>query len=358
MIIEESQLQKLKLALAFSVFAALPSPCFAETQQMFSAPVSVAQAPLMQSGRPTLAAAILPDTTIVPTDQTPTHIGDERELFSSQFRAKLLERLPARVTFNAVTEATQRFESNVLSNKRTPRRDYVFRILPNVTLGYNLFGRTSVYANYFMIKDVFANTPLLNQSIFHSVSGGILQNVPIGQKNNLQLNMQIRQLFQARNLRQADMLPGITFTRFVNPNRILFSNVQLQLRSRNIFQGATREIDPFYTVGVVQRRGLWAFTATGTLVNNYRNRHAIPPIRSSNIICDFELSRPVPKFPGMDMFLRAEPIWNFGSHGAPGLSGFDFRLFSGLRLTMNKPAINSEMSFLRKQLEEAEKDKH
>lgn len=329
----------------------MPTACFANAEEILSTPVSM---PLTQPLKAPLIAASLPDTTIIPTDQTPTHIGEERELFSSQFRAKLLERLPARVYFNSVTESTQRFESNVFSNKRTPRRDYVFRILPNVTLGYNLFGRASIYANYFMIKDVFANTPQLNQSTFQSVSGGILQNVPIGQKNNLQLNMQIRQLFQARNLRQADMLPGITFTRFVNPTQIVFSNVQLQLRSRNIFQGATREIDPFYTVGVVKRKGLWAFTASGTLVNNFRNRHAVPPIRNNSIICDFELSRPAPKLPGVDLFLRAEPIWNWGAHGAPGLSGFDFRLFSGLRLTMNKPAINSEMSFLRKQLEEAE----
>jgi hypothetical protein len=347
---EESQVQQLKLALPFIILGALFSPCVAKAEEVFSAPPIVAQAPFTQPRS-------LPDTTIIPTDQTPTRIGEERELLSSQFKAKLLERLPARVYFNAVTEASQRFESNVFNNKRTPRRDYVFRILPNVTLGYNLFGKTSVYANYFMIKDVFANTPALNQSTFHSVSGGILQNVPIGQKSNLQLNMQIRQLFQARNFRQADMLPGITFTRFVNQNRIVFSNVQLQLRSRNIFQGATREIDPFYTIGLVERKGPWAFSATGTLVNNFRQRDAVPPISNSAIICDFELARPLPKLPGVDVFLRAEPIWNWGARGAPGLSGFDFRLFSGLRLTMNKPAINSEMSFLRKQLEEAEQNK-
>lgn len=250
------------------MFIAFGFPCVADAEETFSSPVSLAQVPLTPQGR-TPTERILPDTTIIPTDQTPTHIGSERELFSTQFRARVLERLPSRMYFNAVTEATQRFESNVFSNKRTPRRDYVFRILPNATLGYNLVGRTSVYANYFMIKDVFANTPQLNQSTFHSVGGGILHNFPIGQRNNVQLNMQVRQLFQARNFRQADMLPGVTFTRFINPNRIVFSNLQLQLRSRNLFQGATREIDPFYTFGAVQRKGLWSFTATGTLVGVY-----------------------------------------------------------------------------------------
>lgn len=334
-------LRKLQFAVSLLLLQGLAVPCFAEESNIVSTQTAIAQA--------------RPDSTIIPTDQLPTPIGQERQLFSSPIKLMLLERLPARMYFNAVTEASQRFESNVFNNARSPRRDYVFRILPNVTLGYNVLKRTNVYANYFMIKDVFARTPALNQSTFHSIAGGIQQDVPIGRKTNLQLNMQVRQLFQAQNFYQADMLPGITVTHFFSPNRIAFFNSQLQLRSRNLFMGTPREIDPFYTVGMVNRRGAWTFTSTGTLVNNFRNHRAVPPIKNSSIICDFELSRPVPRLLGVDMFVRAEPIWNWGAGRAPGLSGFDFRLFGGMRIAISKPAINSQMEFLRKQLQESER---
>lgn len=300
---------------------------------------------------------VRPAPSIIPTDQTTTHIGDERQLFSTPLKFKVLEKLPERMYFTSVTEVTQRFESNVLSSARNPQRDYVFRVLPNVTLGYNLRPKTSVYANYFMIKDVFSNTPLLNRSTFQSLSGGILQDVRLGQKTNMQLNFQARQLWQARGLYQADLLPGVTLTHSFTPNAIGFFNSQLQMRSQSLFEGPTREIDPFYTVGLVLRRGVWSLTSTGTLVNNFRNRNAVPPISNNAIICDFELARPLSRkrLPGVDVFVRAEPIWNWGAHGAPGLSGFDFRLFSGLRLTVAKPSIYPQMEYLRKQLREAEK---
>jgi len=303
-----------------------------------------------------LAAVRLPDPSITPTDQTPTHIGDERSLFTSSFKLKALEALPAKMYFSSITEVSQRFESNVFSNARQPKRDYAFRVLPNVTLGYNILPRTNVYANYFMLKDVFANTPRLNQSTFHSVSGGIQHDLPIDNRSNLQLNFQVRQLFQAANLHQADLLPGITYTRVIRPNAIGFFNTQLQMRSRNIFQGGTREIDPFYTIGLVLRKDRWTMTSTGTLVNNYRNNTAIPPISNSSIIGAFELARPVSvkKLPGLDAFVRAEPIWNWGAHSAPGLSGFDFRLFSGLRYSLVKPSIGPQMDTLRKQLKQLE----
>ncbi|MBK9280055.1 MAG: hypothetical protein IPM93_17990 [Candidatus Obscuribacter sp.] len=299
-----------------------------------------------------LAAVRLPDSSITPTDQTPTHIGDERALFTPTFKLKALEVLPARMYFSSVTEVSQRFESNVLSNASNPKRDYVFRVLPNVTLGYTILPRTNVYANYFMIKDVFACTPLLNRSTFHSISGGISHDLPLDRKSNLQLNFQARQLFQAVNLQQADLLPGITYTRALTPNAIGFFNTQLQMRSRNLFQGATREIDPFYTLGLVVRKRQWTLSSSATLVNNFRNDSAIPPVSNKAIIGSIDLSRPVSqrRLPGLDAFMRAEPIWNWGSHRAPGLSGFDFRLFSGFRYSFSKPSIAPQMERLKKQL--------
>lgn len=345
------------VAAAFALLAVSSLPAVAQMTGQPGAPLSPAMAPitLRSSGSSDLnVAAGFPDPAIIPTDETPTHIGDERQLFTIPLKVMLLERLPARMYFSSVTEVTQRFESNVLSTASQPRRDYVFRVLPNVTLGYNILPRTNVYCNYFVIKDVFGHTPLLNQSTFQSLSGGVQHDIPIGRKTNLQLNFQVRELWQARRFRQADMLPGFTITHYLTPRIIAFFNGQLQMRSQTIFEGPTREMDPFYTLGAVFRKGYWTLTSTGTLVNNFRNNKAIPPQTNMVIICDFELSRPVSRkrLPGLDIFIRAEPIWNWQGKSQPGLSGFDFRFFSGLRLTLSKPSIHPQMETLRKQLRE------
>lgn len=293
---------------------------------------------------------------IIPTDETPTHIGDEREQLVSPFKVRVLEHLPARLYLSAVTEVTNRFESNVLSTVNNPQRDYAFRALPNITIGYYLFPKTSIYTNYFLIKDVFANTGFLNRSTFQSVSGGLQHDRSLGKKTNLSLNYQIRELFQGDGLSQADMIPGFTLTHYFKPTLIGFFNGQLQMRSQYIFQGPTREIDPFYTAGLLYRRGEWAFTGTCTLVNNFRNRNAVPPIPNSSIICDFEAARPVSRkrLPGLEVFARAEPIWNTQSHSAPGLSGFDFRIFGGLRYSIYKQSVYPELQYLKKQLKQQE----
>jgi hypothetical protein len=48
--------------------------------------------------------------------------------------------------------------------------------------------------------------------------------------------------------------------------------------------------------------------------------------------------------------MRAEPIWNWRSHFIVGQSGYDFRLYSGLRLTLSKPAYNSDIKDLQAKL--------
>lgn len=310
-------------------------------------------AQIAQAGR-FAGGDVLPSPTIIPTDITPTRIGEERELLRPGFKFYLMQKLPPRLWFNAVTEVTNRFESNVLFTARQPRRDYVYRVLPNITVGYNVAPNTSVYANYFLIKDVFARTGFLSNPTFMSLAGGLRHQIAIGTRSNLQADFQVRQLWQARNLRQADILPGLTYTRVFNQKLIGFANTQLQLRSRNLFAtGTFREIDPFFTVGLLGRWKDWNAIATNTFVANFRYPQAIPGQRNYAVIADFELNRPVnKKVPGLLAFFRAEPIWNFGGRGQPGLSGFDFRIFGGLRMSITKPSYYAQMEKLRKQLEQ------
>ena len=301
---------------------------------------------------------VVPSPGIIPTDITPTRVGEERELLEPGLKFYLMQKLPSRMWFNSVTEVTNRFESNVLFTERQPRRDYVYRVLPNVTLGYNLLPRTSIYANYFLIKDVFARTGFLSIPTFMSLAGGLRHEIPIGTRSNLQADFQVRQLWQARNLRQADLLPGLTFTHVINPKLICFANTQLQLRSRNIYAtGEFREIDPFFTVGLLGRWRQWNMIATNTFVSNFRYPQAIPPQRNYAFISNFEVNRPISKkVPGLVTFFRAEPIWNFGGRGQPGLSGFDFRIFGGIRFSVVKPSYYAQMEKLRNQLEQVTKN--
>ena len=290
--------------------------------------------------------------TIIPTDVTPIGIGRERELQRPGMSFYLFQKLPPKLWFNATTEVTQRLETNVLFTQSNPRPDYVFRVQPNITLGYKVLPRTSVYANYFLIKDVFADNGRLTYPTFQSVSGGLLHDIPIKSRSNLQLQWQFRELWQSAGIRQADMIPGLTFTHAFTPRLIGFANLQLQLRSRDLFiTGGLREIDPFYTLGLLYRIKRWNFVATNTFVSNYRNQNAIIPQNNMVMISDFEVSHPVSKkIPSLVAFVRAEPIFNWASRGVPGLSGFDFRLFSGLRWNVSKNAYDTELSKLRKYL--------
>lgn len=298
-----------------------------------------------------------PSPAIIPTDITPTRVGDERELIRPGYTFYWKQKFP-RLWFSSVTEVSQRFESNVLFTARNPERDYVFRVQPNVTLGYNFLPNSSIYCNYFLIKDVYARHGFLTNPTFMSLAGGLRQDVPLGTRSNLQADFQVRQLWQARNLRQADILPGITYTHVFSPKLIGFANTQLQLRSRNLFAtGTFREIDPFFTLGVLGRWKDWNAIATNTFVSNFRYPQAIPPQRNYAMISSFELNRPISKkVPGTVAFFRAEPIWNFGSNSVPGLSGFDFRIFGGIRMSVIKPSYYAQVERLRKQLDQVTHD--
>jgi hypothetical protein len=336
-------------AAAMVMVSILPSaPCKAEgvagspSFAVSPAPVLLAQAPIPPS--------------LYPTDVTNVGIHREQELFRGP-TLHLFDKLPARLWFNQVTEVSQRYESNVFLTSDKPRSDYVFRVLPNTTLGYNIFKTTSIYANYFVLKDVFAEHGKLSLPTTQSISAGLRHEKVLGDKTSLQFDFQARELFQAVHLHQADLIPGVTLTHVFNPTTIAFVNVLLQMRGRNYFVAPTREIDPFYTVGWLKMHGLWVCTAAGTLVTNFRHppfNDAIPFNSNNSIIVDLEVSHPIHKrIPNLVMFTRAEPIFNWHSHNQPGISGFDFRIFTGLRYTIVKPSYGTSMERLRKQLQSA-----
>lgn len=318
--------------------------------------------PVQAQGIPNSNATLQPITIAqtappqyIPTDVTPFTVAPERNSFNPGLQFRVFQLLPERFWFNSTTEISQRLDTNVLFTYAHPRQDYAFRALPNLTIGYNIFKNTALYINYFVIKDVFArNYSNINFPTTQSLSWGIRHSKNFGNKTNLQLDFQARELWQATGLHQFDFLPGITLTHTITPNNIVYGSALLQLRGADYFVAPTREIDPFYTLGYVYRHGLWTLVVNDTLVTNFRHppfNDAIPPQSNVSMIADIEINHPVTKkFPSLLAFVRAEPIYNWDSHKAAGLSGFDFRLFTGLRLTIAKPSYYAAMDDMRKQL--------
>ncbi|MBX9725586.1 MAG: hypothetical protein K2X81_29580, partial [Candidatus Obscuribacterales bacterium] len=142
------------------------------------------------------------------------------------------------------------------------------------------------------------------------------------------------------------------------PRSVIFVNALVQARGKAPLQAPTKELDPFYTWGGLYQKNGWTFSASTTFVQNFRepfHHNATIPKNSYVLISDFEVARRVMKqYPGLQAFVRAEPIWNFHSHNTPSLSGMDFRLFFGFRFAMAKQALTSTLMQIREQLQETD----
>lgn len=348
--------------------------------------VSPFNSPLLN--RNMLGAQIAQTTTIIPTDVVPLPGPHEGYSSGKAFQLRMLQRLPSKFYLNAINESSFRLETNpfqyptrsALQQKitrgipisafapdqqavintllgQTSQTQTVFRELPNITAGWQLTPRTAVYSQYFLIRDSLFHSTILNSTI-QSVGGGIQHNIPIGSKLNIQPNLQFRELFQSGQVNVFDYLPQLTASYQLRPATIAYASALLQLRGTQPFCAPTREIDPFYTVGVLTQKGRWLATASGTFLQNFRTpfgSNALAPINNYSFVCDLEIDRQIFKnHPGMQAFIRAEPIWNLHSKNAPGFSGFDFRLFYGVRMTVGKVALTEHIQKIKEQLEQQE----
>ncbi len=334
-----------------TVFASLVNtlPSIAQLSAVHSQLLPI-QLPLAQSSEQQVFAQV---PNILPTDATPFQVLRPRNAaVGSDLKFRLFQKLPASLWFSVVTEETGRWETNVFQQPNHGRQDFVFRSLPNVTLGYALGQHTNVYTNYFVIKDIFAVHGDLSFPTTQSLSMGIRRDFPIGQKTIFQLDTQARELWETVHLHQADLLPSLNLTRIITPHIIFFGSLLLQMRSGELFGGPTREIDPFYNAGLLMTYKNWNFIITDTYVTNFRNPNtAIPAESNVSMIADFEVSHPISmRVPNVRLFMRAEPIWNWRSHFIDGQSGYDFRLYSGLRFTLSKPAYNTDIKELQAKL--------
>ena len=346
---------------------------------------------VFNSNAPVLAQDADRSGSLLPTDIVQLRAAGNANSFGEKFQLRVLEKLPPRFYLNANVETTFRDETNpfqfptkrkfleqiyaqtpppifqqldafqqgeVLNSVRlVARNNIAFRVIPNVTVGWALTPGTRAYCNYFMIRDQMMHSTTLN-SVAHSLAWGAQHDFPLGRRASLQADGQFREFFTRHGPRLFDFLPSLTLSYSVTPNISAYVNTLLQLRGDRYFQAPTREIDPFYTVGVVGQRGNWTFSTSGTFIQNFRrpfgSRSGLP-VNAYSAVLDFEVSKRLTKrIPGLQTFVRAEPIYNMHTHNRPGLAGMDFRLYWGLRMALSKPALYSSIEQMRQQLKKAE----
>lgn len=337
-------------------------------------------------------AGVLAQTgTILPTDIVPLPAPHEGQGFGNVLQFRTLQRLPSKFYLNAINETSFRLETNPYQfpNSRAALQQnltrgvpisslpagqqvvinsllndvnatqQVFRELPNLTAGWAFTENTRAYANYFLLRDSLFHSVQLNTTI-QSVGGGLQHDFILSRdsgnnpKTTLQVNGQFRELYQTNMRNVFDYLPAATLSRRTK-HGIAYLNALLQLRGLEPFAAPTREIDPFYTIGYLWSRGRWQIATAATFLQNWRSlfgQNALVPVNNSSWILDFEIDRQLfRRYSGLQAFVRAEPLWNFGSHNAPGFSGFDFRLFYGIRATVGKPALNKQIRDLKQYID-------
>lgn len=336
---------------------------------------------------PTITTPASTNTTVLPTDIVPLV---DREAFKTPFgellQLKMMQRLPSRFYCSGSIEVTGRDETNpfqfptkraLMSQLPRPaqwrllaiedqvqlydtigevaRSNAIFRALPNASAGWTITPHARIFTNYFLIRDQLAHSMRLN-TVIHSWAVGLQKDWTLGTKGSAQLEFQGRNLWQLHQQSVFDFLPGLTLSYIATPRTVLFVNGLVQMRGKSVFEAPTKELDPFFTWGGLYQKNGWTFSASSTFVQNFRepfHHFATIPKNSYVLISDYEIARRIVKqYPGLQAFVRAEPIWNFHSHNTPSLAGMDFRFFAGMRFAVAKQPLTTTLQQIREQLKQ------
>lgn len=337
--------RKLLLAiLGFGATAAATTS--AVSAQHFSAPPLVGNsAALPNNARDVLAA----DTHGAPTgfsqttnqvDLAPVRLPERGSAYGNyqSLRTSVLYKLPAKMFFDVNCENSLRLETNIFNTLRDNKADMIYRVNPNVTVGYALNRKTRFSANYFFLRDQYTRNDEVMSRNYQSVGLRADRDWVISPKTSATTSLFMRELFVPGYGPLSDVLPSVSVVRRVGSRGALYSNILGQVRFRDVF-GRYQEFDQFYSLGGVYRTPKWTFLMDTTLVNNFGKRAVRLGPNSSVIVMTLEAGRRVHPVVPVTVFARAEPIFNIGANQAPGFAGFNFRMFGGIRAEISKPAI-------------------
>lgn len=273
----------------------------------------------------------------LPIDLSPVDLP-ERSAGLSSLQTSALYKLPGRMFFDANVENSGRLDTNVFATLNRNRADYVYRILPNVTLGYAFTPKTRISTNYFYLRDNYSlNAHALDRSI-HSIGFALNHDFTLNPSTTVTTGFMARQLLITRSPALSDFLPSVVAVKRMSPKSYLYSSATGQFRFRDTVR-EYQEVDQFYSFGGIRRDQKWTFLADTTFVSNLGKVRLRQGHNNQMFILTMEADRPIVRGLPVVAFVRAQPIFNIGANASPGYAGFEFRLFGGIRLDLSKPAV-------------------
>jgi hypothetical protein len=280
-------------------------------------------------------------TDLQPIDLTPLRLPERDNEFSTMqnMRINALYKLPAKMFINAYVENSLRLETNAFQTRHNQQADMVYRVLPDITMGYSFTPKTRVAANYFYFHDLYADHGASLSRNIHSVGLRADHDFQISPNTIITTGVMDRNLFISRYPIVNDILPSVSVSRRVSDNAFLYSSVLGQIRMRDFLGGRFQEGDQFYSMGAVYRDNKWIASADATLIDNFgKGNLRLGPDSNHIIVLTMEGGRRLSQTVPLVAFVRAQPIFNIGS-SQQGYAGFNMRLFGGLRMEVSKPAL-------------------
>ncbi len=276
-------------------------------------------------------------------DLTPIKIPERSAAFTNidSYKARMLYKLPARMFFSGTCENSLRLETNVFQTSRNPQADAVYRVLPNVTVGYALNRRTRLSSNFFFFRDQYASRDSILSRNIYSVGVRADRDFTINDKTTMTAGLFCRELFfnlSSSTPPLSDIIPSAVIVRRIGTHGAAYGSVMGQVRFQKMLD-RFQEFDQFYSVGYIHRKSPWLFTADCTFLTNFGNSNLRGGNNNQTFVLTGEVSRQLHRNIPIAAFVRAEPIFNMGANSSPGLAGFNFRLYGGLRAEISKPAI-------------------
>lgn len=279
-----------------------------------------------------------PTTTEV--DLAPVRLPERGSAYGNYqtLRTSVLYKLPAKMFFDANCENSLRLETNIFNTLRDNKADMIYRVNPNVTLGYAINRKTRVSANYFFLRDQYTRNDQVMSRNYQSVGFRADRDFVINPKTSATASIFARELFVPGYRQVSDVIPSVSVVRRVGQRGAIYTNILGQVRWRDVF-GRYQEFDQFYSLGGIYRTPKWTFLMDTTCINNFGKRAVRLGPNNTVIVMTLEAGRRVHPMVPVTVFCRAEPIFNIGANQAPGFAGVNFRIFGGIRAEISKPAI-------------------
>jgi hypothetical protein len=342
------------------VFASTIAPVFADG---VAAPAAVSPSTIAgsnslndASAAPTIIAQAAPPP-IQPIDLTPVRLPERGGAFSTMqnLRTGVLYALPAKMFFNLNVENSLRLETNVFQTTNNQKTTGVYRVLPDVTVGYAPTKKTRLSAGYFFFRDTYIDHAHSLDRNVNSVQVRADRDFYLSPTTVLTTSLVGRELFVTQMLPVSDIQPVASLVKRVGTYGAAYGQVLGQFRFHDVLK-EYQEFDQFYSAGYIYRKPKWALLSDVTLIDEFGkgdlrgggtpqiiSPSGIPGVAfpSSNhlIVLTLEANRRISSRVPLVAFVRAQPIFNFGQQTRQGFAGVDFRLFGGLRLEISKPAI-------------------